>query len=167
MRATAVSSGTVKQVCESHGAALYWLAHALVGDPNEAETIVVQSLADACAGQATSRGLGSMRRTLARCVYRRSTTLSDPSQAIASPADQLAAPYGSAMSAMSGMAGMAGLGVQQRAAIALSVAGDHGCADIARLMGLPKSAVVELLSSGLAELAQRSEPSVTSLARRA
>ncbi|MEV8379234.1 hypothetical protein AB0P21_41245 [Kribbella sp. NPDC056861] len=127
------------QLCDRHGAALFGLARAILGDPARAETVVVEVIARACIdpGATATVRARSLRRELARLTYLYSTRCLDTSSS-SHPGG------GSAM-----MAGLTDLARQQRSAVALVQCGDHTVGDVAGLLDLSVPAVAMLLCSGL------------------
>jgi hypothetical protein len=136
------AAGVVGEVWDRPGRALCGLARVLFEDVDEAESVVVRAVLDACTpADMTVSGVG--RRELARYVYVLWRRGND-------------ARTGSDMSVASG-AGMVGeLSAPQRSAVALGLFGEHTYAEIAGVMGLPAAEVAELMRSGLLLAGRRS-----------
>lgn len=142
---------TAGEACEQHGAALFSLACALLGDRSAAETAVVDVIADTCAQPGAIDFRGSTRHQLAQLVYLRCTgPYVDRSGAVLGP-ESLGA---SRRRRGAYMAGLGALSQHQRAAIVLVLFGGHRYREVSALLGLPAPAVAGLLLTGLREVRQ-------------
>jgi len=145
---------TLGGLLEDHGPALYSLAFIILGERDQAEAAVVQVLLEARDRPLLDAHADS-RRHLARCVYVRCTRARlGPGRGAGDLPSGRHRPDDS--SATTIITRLAELSEQQRAAIALSLYGDHTTTHIADLMSLPAPVVADLLRSGLHELASAS-----------
>lgn len=143
---------TLEELLESHGPDMYSMALIILGDRAQSEAVVVQVLFDALDRPLLDAHEDS-RRHLARCVYLRCTrTRLGSGQGTDSLLSSRHWPDGRAATRI--MTGLAVLSGQQRAALALSLYGEHGFTQIADVMSLPAPVVAELLRSGLGDLAR-------------
>lgn len=142
--------GTLAQAYDAHGSALFSLARVIVGEPTQAEAIVVHVLLDA-ETRSISGGGTPVRRHLARRVYLRCTRAR---LGVSSTSGDL--PSGDYRPTTdpqtSIVATLSALSEQQRAVIALCLYGDHTYRQVADVMALPASVVADLIRSGLQRL---------------
>lgn len=143
----------VDHACDHHGEAMLGLAVMILGGPAEAELAVVDAISDAYARSLGTRAhdSGSLRRELARLTYWRCIRGRGPGTANDPPAaTTVGLEPGSASLATESLRT---LPVQERAAIALCLYGEHTYQEAADLLALPSETVAELLSLGLHRLA--------------
>lgn len=138
------------KVCDRHGAALFSLACAVLGDHEDAEAVVVDVVVAACSKPGTARPDRSLRHELARLTYLRSAELGAGDEVrpvwLTDPAEP---GWGSVAELMTEVRVAAG---QQRTALALIRFGDHTYREVAELLGLPVMTVAALLCSALHDL---------------
>ncbi|MBP2352582.1 DNA-directed RNA polymerase specialized sigma24 family protein [Kribbella aluminosa] len=143
--------GAAGAVCDRHGAALFQLACSILGDHDDAESVVVDVIVDACTRTDATRLGVSLRHELARLTYARCLRLGSADERRAGElSDWLRDAEGSAATTMAEL--IAG---QQRVAIALVGLGEYTCRDAAALIGTSEAAVADLVSAGLRDINSR------------
>jgi DNA-directed RNA polymerase specialized sigma24 family protein len=138
------------QIFDRHGTALFSLACTLLGDHEDAESVVVEVIVAACSKPGATRPGGSLRHELARLTYLRCVRLGTRDEVRpVQLSDLTESGHGSAIAVMTELWIAAR---RQRAAIALVKFGDYTCPEVADLLGLPAATVAGLLRSGLRDL---------------
>ncbi|GAB3830565.1 RNA polymerase sigma factor [Kribbella italica] len=134
------------EIFDRHGTALLQLALAILRDGDQAEAVVADVIVQVCTESVDLLGDKSLRLELARRTYLHCV------QRLPAVADISGMPAGPA-GAVVAMTKLKELSRQQRATIALVMAGDHSYVDVAQLLRLSPARVLALLCSCLRELA--------------
>lgn len=140
---------TLASLYDAHAHALFSLACLLLDDREEAVSAVTQVLLH-WSDRRRAGPDSSTRRNLARCVHLRCTRTRLGPHPVPHGMPVGRAPR--ARHEAASVTGVHALSDQQRAAIALSMFGDHSYEDVADVMSLPSEVISALLRSGLVRL---------------